>query len=174
MAKLREIAEEERNVLYSFNEISVIPTLNFTQRGRISSWTFAARRILGMNAARRILGMNAANLPSIQIWRPNKPATGTGGVQFRLVASREIYLEDEADEDLVVSLDSDMNVEAGDVVGINQPHNSEVLLLFGEGDQVNFIGAPDSVVIDSSKFVTRRPLLTPEFLLSSERGETVQ
>ena len=165
MAKLREIAEEEHNVLYSFSELSVIPTLNFTQRGRISSWTFAARRILGMNAT---------NLPSIQIWRPNKPATGTGGVQFRLVDSREIYLEDEEDEDLVVSLDSDMNVEAGDVVGINQPHNSEVLLLFGEGDQVNFIGAPDSVVIDSSKFVTRRPLLTPEFLLSSERGETVQ
>ena len=165
MAKLREIAEEEHNVLYSFSELSVIPTLNFTQRGRISSWTFAARRILGMNAA---------NLPSIQIWRPNKPATGTGGVQFRLVDSREIYLEDEEDEDLVVSLDSDMNVEAGDVVGINQPHNSEVLLLFGEGDQVNFIGAPDSEVIDSSKFVTRRPLLTPEFLLSSERGETVR
>ena len=165
LAKLREIAGEERNVLYSFSELSVIPTLNFTQRGRISSWTFAARRILGINAA---------NLPSIQIWRPNKPATGAGGVQFRLVDSREIYLEDEEDEDLVVSLDSDMNVEAGDVVGINQPHNSEVLLLFGEGDQVNFIGAPDSEVIDSSKFVTRRPLLTPEFLLSSERGETVQ
>ena len=159
MAELERIVKEESKVLYSFNETSVIPALNFTRPGTILSWTFAARRVLGMNISA---------LPSIQIWRP---VNRNGHIGFRLNDSREVHVNEDS-EDLMVSfeLETKMMVEAGDVVGVNQPENSELLILFGEGGYLNYIVSPGQERFSShkAKHERRLPLLIPEFHPSGE------
>ena len=146
-------------MLYSFNETSVIPTLNFTRPGRILSWTLAARQVLGMTISA---------LPSIQIWRP---IDRNGHIGFRLIDSRVVYVNEDS-EDLMVSyeLETEMMVEAGDVVGVKQPENSELLILFGEGGHLNYIVSPGQERFSSlnAEHERRLPLLIPEFHPSGE------
>jgi hypothetical protein len=155
MTDLEQIVREEHTVSYSFNQTSVIPALSFSTPGTISSWTIAARCVHGLK------GVGG---PYIQIWRPRAR-------NLVLVESIEVYVEEEDCDELVVTreLDSAITVEAGDVIGVKQPENSRVFLMFERGGPTNYITNLDLEVVTSEvRSVMRLPLITPNFHSSRE------
>ena len=161
MTDLKQIVREERTVSYSLNQISVIPALNFSTPGTISSWTIAARCVQGLKGA---------GGPYIQIWRPTARDTN---LEYRLVESIEVYVEEENCDELVITreLDSAIKVEAGDVIGVKQPENSQVFLMFETGGPTNYINTDlDLEVVTSEvRSVMRLPLITLDFHSSRTR-----
>ena len=158
MTDLTEVAREERTVSYSLNEISVIPALNFSTQGTIFSWTFAARRVLGLEGA---------SGACIQIWRPTVRDARGNNLVFTLVESVEVYQEEKADE-LVITyeLDSAVQIQAGDVVGVKQPENSNLFIMFEREGPTNYVNTniKDLEVVTSEvRTVMRLPLITPDF-----------
>lgn len=160
------MAREEQTVSYTVNKTSVVPALNFSARGIISSWTIALRPLLGMQDS---------SGPYIQIWRPTErdiqQSALDSDVQYSLVQSIEIYIEEDSDDDLIVTyvLDEEMNVEAGDIVGVKQPQNSKFFLMFNSEGPANIVANPDAEVVSNGfTSVMRLPLVTPEFYSSRE------
>ena len=158
---------------YSSGEVSIIPALTFTSAGRVGSWLLAARR-----------GRQEGNIPHIQIWRAAETrkrqidetvytlqdSTAKRGVTVNEPGAANVY---------EYQLDSPMEVEAGDVVGIWHPQarNSKLSLAFLSSD----LNAPTNYIthnldndleryeVSADSEMTRRlPLLRAKFLPSSE------
>ena len=156
---------------YSSGEVSIIPALTFTRAGRVGSWLLAARR--GRPAE--------GDIPHIQIWRAAETrkrqinetvytlqdSTAKRGVTMNEPGAANVY---------EYQLDSPMEVEAGDVVGIWHPQarNSRLSLAFLSSDlnaPTNYIthNLDRYVVSADSKMTRRLPLLRAKlFLPSSE------
>ena len=164
---------------YSSGEVSIIPALTFTRAGRVGSWLLAARR--GRPAE--------GNIPHIQIWRAAETrkrqinetvytfqdSTAKRGVTVNEPGAANVY---------EYQLDSPMEVEAGDVVGIWHPQarNSRLSLAFLSSDRnalssdapANYIthnldNDLERYVVSADSEMTRRlPLLRAKFLPSSE------
>ena len=165
---LDEIVQQESQWTYSSKEMSVIPDLHFTKPGRVSGWQFAARRVSGSEGSA---------VPQIQFWRPVMGAERQSDVNmYTLISSTSMSDQDlRQDEDNVFfyQFRSDVDVEAGDVVGVEQPEDSQLFLVFQRSDQViNYVTDLDhdstEFDVEDSKNVTRLPLLRPDFRQASE------
>lgn len=160
--ELVETADQESEVLHSSNETSIIPGLNFISAGRVSSWQFAARGRQGSGVA----------VPHIQIWRQDNRVKRQSGVLYTFHDSTLLHegkLQTHGDNMYSYRLESDMVIEAGDVVGVEQPEDSQLFLLFQRGGPINYITDSGSTEVSiSSNQMRRLPLLRPEFHPSSE------
>ena len=163
--ELQAIVDKENKVMYSMAGISVIPDLNFTMPGTVAAWYFAARHVLGTNGS---------EIPQIQLWRPltesEQEEGGRDNVLYMLRSSIEMdELKVMEDSNLITyQLTSGMAVQAGDIVGVEQPENSQLLLMFQPTDDnsyTNYITRLGSTQIIDGKVRTmmRLPLLRPEF-----------
>ena len=161
---LDDIVRQESEWLYSSDEISIIPGLNFTRPGRVSSWKFAARHVVGPERSA---------MPQIQIWRPVIRTRQPIANIYEFISSTSMSVQDlEEEEDNVFThqLSSEVGVEAGDVVGIEQPENSQLLVVFQHSDLViNYLIDPDRNEFDvestaDNNTEMRLPLVRPEFL----------
>ena len=152
-------------VQYGSGETSIIPDLSFTSDGRVLSWVFAARSE-GLESGR-------TQLPHVQIWRPVDTWKREAPLQYRMVDSTERY-----NPALVVTnrynvyqyqLKPPMRVQAGDVVGIQQPLTevSQLSMAFlGDVGPLNYILSEDAEALgeDTDSTESRRlPLVTGEF-----------
>ena len=160
---LETIVRQESQWSYSSEEMSVIPDLHFTRLGRVSGWQFAARNVSGSKGSA---------VPQIQIWRPVMGAKRQSDVNmYTLISSTSMSNQDlRQDEDNVFfyQFRSDVDVVAGDVVGVEQPEDSQLFLVFQRSDWViNYVTDLDhdstEFDVENSKIVTRLPLLRPDF-----------
>ena len=162
--ELNAIIDQEHRSLYTSTEISVIPELTFTSPGRIFSWTFAGRGVFGSQDTA---------LPHIQIWRPvgsrkRRQAT-SDAMRYRMIRTTKDMIYPEFDNDsniFTYYMNSTMRVRAGDIVGVEQPDNSGLFLVFQEREYINYILDPGTRVFDVSNdsfTAMRQPLLKPEF-----------
>ena len=142
--------------------ISVIPELSFTSPGSVLSWTFTGRHVLESG--------NSA-VPHIQVWRPMVIRTKRqfpSGVVYTMVNTTADLpgLEIEEEGNVVTyHMPSEVEVRQGDVVGVEQPPGSGLLLVFQPGSYNNYITGSGSsgLTIEPVSDVMRQPLLRPEF-----------
>ena len=151
--------------MYSVAEISVIPDLQFTHSGTVTAWQFAARPVLGID--------HSEQLPEVQLWRPltesEREEGGRDDVLYMLRSSTAVVEENMIEDGNLITyqLTSGMAVQAGDIVGVEQPRNSRLFLMFQPTDgnsYTNYITEPGSTqIVESGVSVMRLPLLRPEF-----------
>ena len=147
---------------YSVAGISVIPDLNFTLPGTVTAWQLAARHVLGMGHSKQ--------LPQIQLWRPltesEREEGGRDDVLYMLRSSTEMNMTKDGNL-ITYQLTPGMKVQAGDIVGVEQPENSRLLLMFqptDDGSYTNYITKlSNTEIVESGVSVMRLPLLRPEF-----------
>ena len=168
--ELNDIIDQENRLIYTSAEISVIPELTFTSPGTISSWTFAGRHVFGSQDTA---------MPNIQIWRPSggsrvRRQSTSDVMQYRMVnttadMSYQLFNNDNSNI-FTYHLNHSIRVRVGDIVGVEQPDNSGLLLVFQESNYINYIIEPGTSRFDvnQSPIARRQPLLRPEFQPSRE------
>ena len=164
--ELNAIIDQENRLIYTSAEISVIPALTFTSPGTISSWIFAGRHVFGSQDTA---------MPNIQIWRPLKRRQSTSDVmRYRMVKTTAdtsyLMFNNENSNIFTYHLNHSIMVRVGDIVGVEQPDNSGLFLVFQESNYINYIIEPGTSRFDvsQSRIARRQPLLRPEFQPSRE------
>ena len=148
-------------MLYSIDETSVIPDLYFTSPGTVLAWQFAGRIVLGDSTA--------TARPHIQIWRPTEreKRQAEDDVQFTLIHSTRLRDRDLDNDNGIFTyrLESTVKVEIGDAIGVRQPLNSQLFILFDRGGYTNYITDLDTrqLQLDDANTAMRVPLLRPIF-----------
>ena len=142
--------------------ISVIPELSFSSPGTVLSWTFTGRRVLESG--------NSA-VPHIQIWRPMVIRTKRQFPDGRMLRYTMVnttadlpgLVIEEDDNVVTYHMPSEVEVRQGDVVGVEQPPGSELLLVFQSGSCNNYIteSGTSELTVETASTVMRQPLLRP-------------
>lgn len=130
-------------------EQRLFPNMEFTCSGNITQWTFVARDT----------GIEQTTYhPSLQIWRQVDQNSYTNPVHTSLFVS---YESKERDNVHVLTLEPPLRVEEGDILGIYQPLNGSVEVLYQESS------GPVNLVVENILGTTDGPAPTSVFGLVS-------
>ena len=110
------ILGNEGSLDYRHNYQGIFPEINFTCNGSIQSWIFGAR-----------WKGNIDSFTELQIWRP----VSGDDEAYTLVGNTTIITEENTTKLYHYPLSSPLSFQAGDILGIFQPHNSKGQLLLG-------------------------------------------
>lgn len=149
------------NQLFRRDETTIFPDFNFTSSGSVFSWQFAAIERPGSNIS----------MPHIQIWRPcqmheNLQTDADMVPCYNLIHSTSRQnVKPQMDERNIYTyqLDSEMQVRAGDVVGVQQPQDSRLLLALHGEISSSFVTGFNSTVtsVNTRQVMQPLPLLRP-------------
>jgi len=133
----------------SLSELRVLPSMNFSCSGTVSSWTFVAQ-------IRKRNGGGRNQYPRFQLWRPNGTDTYEKVYEYYTGSSR-FMTADNSGLTTAEYMPPAIPFQAGDVLGVYQPGNSgnsrlsviHVSVPPGFG-YINFVRKTDVAVFDTT------------------------
>ena len=133
--------QQSGNVAIGHNRLAIIPRLNFTCNGRITSIR-----------ARMIFNNSRSDYPSFQVWRPASVGSTiynkTGEVQLQSDDQLSVVNDVTRIATITLTGNDTMEVQSGDVVGYYHPPDSRLRVISRRTDQYRvyeFTGSRESI-----------------------------
>ena len=147
--------QQSGNFIIGHNILAIIPRLNFTCNGRITSIR-----------ARMIFDNSSSDYPSFQVWRP--PSVGStiynkiGEVQLQ--SDDQLSVVNNVTRIAIITLTGNdtMEVQSGDVVGYYHPSDARLRVISRRTDRYRvyeFIGSHESINLNNNITNDLQPLI---------------
>ena len=147
--------QQSGNAIIGHNRLAIIPRLNFTCNGRITSIR-----------ARMIFDNSSSDYPSFQVWRP--PSVGltmynkTGEVQLQSDDQLSVINDFTRIATITLTGNNTIEVQSGDVVGYYHPPDARLRVISRRTDQYRvyeFIGSHESITLTNNNPNNLQPLI---------------